>query len=214
MNNHEANPFLKIKDATEPTQTESQCPRCQKEGITTILMVDIPLFREILLCSFRCEHCGESNNEVQFAGRLPDLGVEILFRCLAHKDLDREIIRSEFCTLWIEELDLELPSKKAEVTNPEALLKRTYEDLMADQEERQKSAPEEYQKIGEFLDKVKVYMEGKHFPLTIKLRDPSGNSNIKNPFAPSLDKNMEISYFRRTLEELQKMGYSIENAEE
>ena len=57
-------------------------------------------------------------------------------------------------------------------------------------------------------------MEGQHFPLTMKLRDPSGNSNVKNPFAPSLDKQMEISYFRRTLEELQKMGYSIENAQE
>jgi zinc finger protein len=94
--------------------------------MTTFLLVDIPLFREILLCSFRCEHCGESNNEVQFAGRLPDLGVEILFRCLQAEDLNREIVRSEYSTLYIEELDLELPSKKAEITNLEALLKRTY----------------------------------------------------------------------------------------
>jgi hypothetical protein len=64
------------------------------------------------------------------------------------------------------------------------------------------------------LEKVKHYSEGKQFPLTVKVRDPSGNSNIKNPFAPRLDKQMEMSYFRRTLEELKKMGYSIENAEE
>ena len=70
---------------------------------------------------------------MQFAGRLPDLGVEILFRCLQPEDLDREIIRSEFCTLRIEELDLELPPKKAEITNLEALLKRTADDLIADQ---------------------------------------------------------------------------------
>jgi C4-type Zn-finger protein len=59
-----------------------------------------------------------------------------------------------------------------------------------------------------------MYADGKHFPLTVKLKDPSGNSNIKNPFAPRIDKQMEISYFRRTLEELEKMGYSIENAKE
>lgn len=59
-----------------------------------------------------------------------------------------------------------------------------------------------------------MYADGKHFPLTVKLKDPSGNSNIKNPFAPRIDKQMEISYFRRTLEELGKMGYSIENAKE
>ena len=63
-----------------------------------------------------------------------------------------------------------------------------------------------------FLDKVREYIEGKKFPLSVKIRDPSGNSNIKNPYAPRLDKQMEITYFRRTLEELQKMGYSIENA--
>lgn len=64
------------------------------------------------------------------------------------------------------------------------------------------------------MKKVKAYSEGELFPLTVKIRDPSGNSNIKNPFAPRIDKQMEITYFRRTLEELQKMGYSIENAKE
>lgn len=59
-----------------------------------------------------------------------------------------------------------------------------------------------------------MYADGKHFPLTVKLKDPSGNSNIKNPFAPRTDKQLEISYFRRSLEQLEKMGYSIENAKE
>ena len=42
----------------------------------------------------------------------------------------------------------------------------------------------------------------------MKIRDPSGNSNIKNPFAPKADKNMEITHFERSVEELTKMGYS------
>ena len=49
--------------------------------------------------------------------------------------------------------------------------------------------------------------------MTIKLKDPSGNSTIKNPFAPKLDKNMEVTHFKRSLEELEVMGYSKENAE-
>ena len=96
----------------------------------------------------------------------------------------------------------------------EAILKRTIDDLSAEQEHRKEHSPEEYQKIQEFLEKVNLYAEGKQFPLTIKLRDPSGNSNIKNPFAPRLDKQMEVSYFRRTLDELKHMGYSIENAQQ
>jgi len=44
--------------------------------------------------------------------------------------------------------------------------------------------------------------------LVIKLKDPSGNSFIKNPFVPKTDKNMEIRQIPRNLEDLQKMGYS------
>jgi zinc finger protein len=64
-----------------------------------------------------------------------------------------------------------------------------------------------------FLKRVKEYLNGEHFPLTIRIRDPSGNSAIKNPFAPKLDKNMQTTNFERTMEELVAMGYSQENAE-
>lgn len=47
---------------------------------------------------------------------------------------------------------------------------------------------------------MKVYLDGEKFPLTVKLRDPSGNSTIKNPFAPKVDKNLEIVQFQRTVE--------------
>jgi len=49
------------------------------------------------------------------------------------------------------------------------------------------------------LAKVKDYIDGNRFPLTVRVRDPSGNSNIKNPFAPKIDKNLEITHFERTV---------------
>ena len=55
---------------------------------------------------------------------------------------------------------------------------------------------------------IKEYIDGTKFPLTVQIRDPSGNSNIKNPFAPKADKNMEITHFDRTVDELIQMGYS------
>lgn len=45
--------------------------------------------------------------------------------------------------------------------------------------------------------------------MTIKIIDPSGNSNIKNPQAPKQDKNLQITNIPRTLEDLTRMGYSI-----
>lgn len=167
-----------------------------------------------MICSFACPHCGERNSEVQFAGRLPDFGVEILFRCLHPEDLNRELIRSEFCTILLEELDMEIAPKKAEITNIESLLRRTYEDLAADQPHRKLEDEKRYAELEGFLKKVESFANGQAFPLTLKLRDPSGNSNIKNPFAPRIDKQMEVGYFRRTMEELKHMGYNTTQAEE
>ena len=172
-------------------------------------MANIPLFREILLCSFYCEHCGEKNCTVQFAGKLPDLGVEILYKCLKPEDLNREVIKSQFSQIFFEEIQLELPSKKAEITTIESLLKKTYDDLSAQQELRKSNNEPEYQKIQDFLTLVEEYHQGKKFPITLKIKDPSGNSYIKNPFAPQFDKFTQTRYFRRTLEELKEMGYSI-----
>ena len=33
----------------EPIAVESMCPRCEKNGLTRLLMLDIPHFREIVL---------------------------------------------------------------------------------------------------------------------------------------------------------------------
>lgn len=195
----------------QATVADTECPRCHLTGQTTILLASIPLFREILICSFACPHCGETNNEVQFAGRLPDLGVEVLFRCLSPADLNRDIIRSEHCSIEIEELELTLPpANRAEVTTIESILLRAHEDLA--QTLKSNTLEEEAQaKLLHFLDKLRVYSEGSQFPVTFKLRDPSGNSNIKNPFAPKIDKNMEVRYFKRTKEELLAMGYNAGN---
>lgn len=54
---------------------ESVCPSCERSGKTTLLMANIPFFKDIIIISFECEHCGERNNEVQFGGKLADQGV-------------------------------------------------------------------------------------------------------------------------------------------
>lgn len=43
---------------------ESICPSCEKSGKTTLLMANIPFFKDIIIISFECEECGERNNEV------------------------------------------------------------------------------------------------------------------------------------------------------
>ena len=46
---------------------ESLCLNCQENGETRMLLTKIPYFRDIIVMSFRCEHCGYTNTETQNA---------------------------------------------------------------------------------------------------------------------------------------------------
>ena len=47
------------------------------QGTTRMLLTKIPFFKEIVVMSFDCPHCGFKNNEVQSAGRIQDKGCTI-----------------------------------------------------------------------------------------------------------------------------------------
>jgi zinc finger protein len=51
-------------------EVESLCMKCGEQGITRMLLVTIPYFREVIVMSFRCEHCGTANNEIQAASTI------------------------------------------------------------------------------------------------------------------------------------------------
>lgn len=54
-------------------------------------------------------------------------------------------------------------------------------------------------KLVPFLQKLGQYLNGECFPLTVELSDPSGNSFIKNPYAPSDDPQMKRTKYLRTM---------------
>ena len=45
-----------------------------KQGTTRLLLTRIPFFKEIILMSFECPHCGFTNNGIQSAGRIQEKG--------------------------------------------------------------------------------------------------------------------------------------------
>jgi zinc finger protein len=49
-------------------EVESLCMKCGEQGTTRLLLTSIPFFRQVVLMSFHCEHCGTTNNEIQSAG--------------------------------------------------------------------------------------------------------------------------------------------------
>ena len=194
---------------------ESLCPKCQENGETRMLLTHIPFFKELVIMSFSCEHCGERNNEIQPAATLEDFGVKMTLTVTCQEDLQRDIVRSKFATLNIPELGTEIPpSGKGYFSTLEGFLTSFKEDLELNQDERRAEDPEVAQKIEDFLRKLDKYIEGRDqiLPFTFIMDDPSGHSNIKNPMAPLEDPNLKSEKYVRSVEQIISMGFSPETA--
>ncbi|XP_042502646.1 zinc finger protein ZPR1 homolog [Macadamia integrifolia] len=197
-------------------QIESLCMRCEENGTTRLLLTSIPHFREIVVMAFECPHCGERNNEVQFAGELQPRGC--LYRLEVpsgdQKMLNRQVIKSDSATIKIPELDFEIPpeAQRGKLSTIEGILLRAVDELQALQEERKKVVPETAEALDQFLMKLKSYVTG-DVPFTFILDDPAGNSFIENPFAPSSDPSLTIKFYERTPEQQEALGFLVDSSQ-
>lgn len=136
-------------------EIESICLRCQQNGTTRILMTYIPYFKEVLVASFTCDHCGERNNEVQSAGQIQEKGCIYTVHITDVADLNRQVVKSEWCTVKIPELSVEIPSKRGQLTTVEGIVSDTLRDLELDQPLRKHMQPEAHEKIQALCNKLR-----------------------------------------------------------
>ncbi|KIK23685.1 hypothetical protein PISMIDRAFT_679144 [Pisolithus microcarpus 441] len=185
-------------------EVQSLCMQCGEQGITRMMLTSIPYFKEVIVMSFRCEHCGSANNEIQSAGTIKDEGVLYTLKVLHRADLDRQIVRSEACTVEIPDFELQLPPARGQLTTVEGLLRDIVADLSSDQPVRRILDEAAYTKIQQIIDGIKEVLgdeeevedeageagqvssateKNKEDPvkkaITIKLDDPSGNSFVE-----------------------------------
>ncbi|CAL5206666.1 unnamed protein product [Lathyrus oleraceus] len=193
---------------------ESLCMRCHQNGTTRFLFTSIPNFRKILLSAFECPHCGERNNEVQFAGEIQPRGCCYSLEIPAgeQKMFNRQVVKSESATIKIPELEFEIPpeAQRGSLSTVEGILMRAADELQALQEERRKVAPETADAIDQFLVKLRACATAES-SFTFIIDDPAGNSYIENPFAPSSDPSLTIKFYDRTPEQQALLGYSTQN---
>ncbi|WZZ90460.1 hypothetical protein YC2023_119039 [Brassica napus] len=177
-------------------------------GTSRFLLTLIPHFRKVLISAFECPHCGERNNEVQFAGKIQPRG------CCYHLDVpagdifDRQVVKSESATIRIPELDFEIPpeAQRGSLSTVEGILARAADELSVLQEERKKVDPKTAEAIDQFLSKLRACAKAET-PFTFILDDPAGNSFIENPHAPSPDPSLTIKFYDRTPEQQATLGY-------
>lgn len=128
------------------------------------------------------------------------------------KDLNRQIVRTEFASLQIPELDLELPAnmKKTYLSTIEGILRNTILDLNEGQNHRKDEFPEVYEKICSIVSNIESFLENPT-KLTIIIDDPSGNSYIENLLYPKTDPKLRCIYYVRSKEQMIQMGYATED---
>lgn len=177
----------------------SLCMACGESGDTRMLTTKIPFFREIIVCSFECETCGDTNNEVTFGGEIQEKGIRYTLEVKDKSDLNRSVIKADTAMVCVPSLELEIParSQKGGITTVEGLLSKAAENLGMYQKERMQDAPEVGVAVGRVIMGLYELAGAETFPFTLIVDDPSGNSFVENRMAPSKDPQLEVTHYER-----------------
>lgn len=201
-----AEPIFVDLSESKPTEIESLCMKCQENGVTRILLSKIPHFKEIIIMAFECPHCGFRNNELQSAGVFNERGHTITLSIKGKEDMNRQLVKSDYCSVKFLELDIEIPANnnRGLLTTVEGLVDNAIDDLSAGQPLRKIQDEAVYNKIEEIVATMQSYKEGT--PFTLVLDDPSGNSYVENKCLPNQDPQIKLRWYTRTPEQQAFLG--------
>jgi zinc finger protein len=129
--------------------------------------------------SFECPHCHFKNSEIQSAGEIQQRGVRISLKVDQEADRSRQIIKSDTAVFKVEDIELEMPPGRGQLTNVEGILTMAAQDLELKQDERKTVVPEVYEKIEGIIRALRQMAVGERLPFTITIDDPAGNSSIE-----------------------------------
>lgn len=136
-------------------EIESLCLNCHEQGTTRLLLTYIPYFREVIVVSFFCPHCGNRNNEIQSAGQIQPKGCIYTVHVTNVEDLNRQVVKSEYATITIPEIQLTIPNKTGQLTTVEGVLSDTIRDLEIGQPVRKHTQPDVHDKIEAICDRLR-----------------------------------------------------------
>jgi zinc finger protein len=162
--------------------------------------------------SFECPHCFLKNTEVQPAGEIQQRGVRFTLRVDTADDLSRQIVKSDTAVFRVEDIDLEIPPGRGQLSNIEGILSMVAQDLEQKQDERKEVIPEVYEKVQGIIVLIKQMASGEKLPFKLTLDDPAGNSSIEPPSVLSAGKYSRNEY-PRTAAQNEGLGLGDTNGE-
>ncbi|KAK9472311.1 ZPR1 zinc-finger domain-containing protein [Dipodascopsis tothii] len=195
---------------------QATCPSCLRRCDTKMKLVDIPHFKEVVIMSTACDHCGYKSNEVKTGGAIPERGSRTTLLVEEPDDLARDILKSETCSLHVPELNLDLTAGTlgGRFTTIEGLLTEVRDELDSRVFSQTSDSMEtdRRQRWTTFLGKLQDAIDGK-VKFTLILEDPLAASYLQNIYAPDPDPNMTIEEFDRTEEQNEDLGLTDMNVE-
>lgn len=193
----------------------SVCPGCTKYCETHMKMVAIPHFKQVVIMSTVCDHCGYRSNEVKTGGEVPEKGKKIILTVEDPSDLARDILKSESCALECPELSLSVNpgTLGGRFTTVEGLLTQVRNDLHqhifnVGENENNTSDSLSSETIitwTNFFHQLDEAINGKR-KFTVVLTDPLGSSYVQNLCLPHDDPHLKTEEYERTQEEEDDLG--------
>ncbi|KLJ09057.1 zinc finger protein [Blastomyces silverae] len=208
-NENDSHNKIERDDDTGLMQLESLCMNCHENGMTRLLLIKIPFFRDVLLESFDCPHCHFKNNSVKSAGEIQEQGTKYTLEVTTLEDFQRQVVKGDSSTFRLETLGIEMPKESGQFTNIEGILTKILSQLESEQPTRKEADPELYKALDGIIQKLKLMVEGSSFPFTISLDDPSGNSWIAPAPHDEGGKYTRKDY-PRTRAQNEELGLSVE----
>ena len=199
----------------------SLCPGCSKNCTVNVKKVNIPHFKEVIIMSTVCEHCGYTTREVKTGGEIPDKGQRITLQVQNTADLSRDILKSETCALKSPELGLEVQpgTLGGRFTTVEGLLTQVRDQLRGQIFDVESRTDGESLKGGDsmpadakerwddFFAKLDQGIKAEN-QFSIVLEDPLANSYVQSLAEQEGVDDAQLSkeYYERTEEEIDELG--------
>ncbi|KAM3424337.1 hypothetical protein BST61_g11126 [Cercospora zeina] len=197
----------------------ASCPGCTRPCATNMKMVNIPFFKQVVLMSTVCDHCGYRSNEVKTGGEVPEKGRKITLKVSTKEDLARDILKSESAALSCPELQLRVEpgTMGGRFTTVEGIMTNIRKDLRAQafgladgdadlQDGAGDSMAAESKKQWEdFFSLLEDAIEGRK-DFTLVLEDPLAGSYVQSLTAPEPDPKLTLEDYTRTDEEEEDLG--------
>ncbi|RAH50312.1 zinc finger-containing protein ZPR1 [Aspergillus brunneoviolaceus CBS 621.78] len=191
----------------------AECPACLKSCEVNLRKVNIPYFREVLLWATVCEHCGYKSSDVKTGGEVPEKGKRITLSVENEVDLARDILKSDTCALYSEELEVRVEpgTLGGRFTTVEGLLTEIRDQLhgqifdFADTSAGDSMATDDKAKWERFFKRLDAAIAGE-LKFVITLEDPMASSYVQDLCAPAKDEQITTEDYIRTDEEEEELG--------